>query len=87
MFLAGYMYDASGNPIWYASGPTAMTNATTYIGTWNQYGNGQTLTGTYRSATVVNSNVGQITIQFSDARNGLLTLPDGRQISLTRFIF
>ena len=87
MFLGGYMYDASGNPLWYSSGPKAMTNATTYAGTWSQYGNGQTLTGTYKLATVVNGNVGPVTIRFSDTQNATLTLPDGRTIPITRFRF
>ncbi|MBI1890374.1 MAG: hypothetical protein HYS18_07005 [Burkholderiales bacterium] len=85
MFLAGYMYDGSGNPIWYASGPTAMSSSTSYLGTWQQYGNGQTLGGAYRSASVVNSNVGNISISFSSTTTGTLTLPDGRQISISRY--
>lgn len=85
MFLAGYMYDNSGNPIWYASGPTAMTNSTTYQGTWQEYGNGQTLTGAFKPASVVNSNTGSITVNFSNSTNGTLTLPDGRQIPITRY--
>jgi len=87
MFLGGYMYDASGSPIWYLSGQAPMTDAMTYIGTWSQLGNGQTITGTYRPPTTVNSNVGSVTIRFSDTQNGTLTLPDGRTISITRFRF
>jgi hypothetical protein len=87
MFLGGYMYDTSGNPIWYSSGQTPMTDAMTYVGTWEQYGNGQTLTGTYRPAAKVNTNVGSITIRFSDTQNATLTLPDGRTIPITRFRF
>ncbi|MCU6434029.1 hypothetical protein LPB67_09645 [Undibacterium sp. Jales W-56] len=87
MFLAGYMYDTGGNPIWYVSGPTAMTNTMTYQGQWLQYGNGQTLTGLYKPASIVNPNVGSITIQFSTTTTAVLTLPDGRQISIQRFSF
>ncbi|MBI1891344.1 MAG: c-type cytochrome [Burkholderiales bacterium] len=87
MFLAGYMYDNSGNPIWYASGPTAMTNSTTYQGTWQEYGNGQVLQGSFKAASVVNSNVGNITVTFTNATTGTLTLPDGRQIPLIRYTF
>ena len=87
MFLGGYMFDASGNPIWYSSGQTPMTDAMTYIGTWNQYGNGQTMTGSYQPATLVNPNVGTVRIEFSNTENATLTLPDGRQIPITRFRF
>ena len=81
------MYDSYGNPIWYASGPMAMTNAATYQGAWNEYGNGQTMAGAYRSAAVVNATVGTVKVQFSDTATATLTLPDGRQIPLTRYKF
>ena len=87
MFMGGYMFDASGNPVWYSSGQTPMTDAMTYIGTWEQYGNGQTLTGTYTPAAKVNTNVGSISIRFTDTQNATLTLPDGRTIPITRFRF
>ncbi|MBI1889901.1 MAG: hypothetical protein HYS18_04590 [Burkholderiales bacterium] len=85
MFIAGFMYDNSGNPIWYASGPTQMTNASTYVGVWQQYGNGQTLTGSYKSANVVNPAVGSLRIDFYDSRNGLMTLPNAKTIPITRY--
>ncbi len=87
MFLGGYMYDDAGNPIWYASGPTAMINTSTYQGTWQQYGNGQTLTGTFKPASVVNSNIGSVTINFSSTTSAILTLPNGTKIPLIRYLF
>jgi alpha-tubulin suppressor-like RCC1 family protein len=86
MLIAGYMYDTNGNPIWYSS-TGAMANASTYQGNWIQYGYGQTLTGAYQPASVVNSNVGSLTLQFSSPTNGTMTLPDGRQIPITRYSF
>jgi Big-like domain-containing protein len=87
MFLAAYMYDAQGNPVWYASGPAAMTSTGTYQGTWQQYGNGQTLTGSYQSPQVTNANAGNVTIQFSSTTAGILTFPDGRQVAIQRYTF
>lgn len=87
MFLAGYMYDSMGNPTWYASGPTKMVDASTYEGTWQEYGNGQTMTGSYVLAQVVKPNVGKISIKFSSPTQGVLTLPDSRQIPIVRYIF
>jgi len=69
------MYDASGNPVWYLSGQAPMTDPMTYIGTWSQLGHGQTLTGSHQPPTTVNSNVGPVTIRFSDTQNATLTLP------------
>jgi alpha-tubulin suppressor-like RCC1 family protein len=86
ILIAGYMYDDNGNPIWYSSqGP--MSGSTTYQGNWIQYGYGQTLTGTFQSASVVNSNVGALTIQFSSPTAGMMTLPNGNQIPIIRFLF
>jgi alpha-tubulin suppressor-like RCC1 family protein len=86
MLIAGYMYDTNGNPIWYSSQGT-MAGPLTYQGNWVQYGNGQTLTGAFQSSSVVNSNVGALTIQFSSPTAGTMTLPDGRQIPFERFLF
>ena len=88
LFMAGYMYDDAGNPIWYLSSNTApSTNLQSYSNTWQLYGNGQTLTGGYKPPTAVNTNVGPVTIQFQGATNGIMTLPGGRQTSIMRFRF
>jgi hypothetical protein len=87
LFIGGFMYGANGNAVWYSSGPAAMANSTTYINTWQQYGGGQTLTGSYQAPSIVNANVGALTIQFTSATEGTLTLPTGTQIPITRFPF
>jgi hypothetical protein len=86
MLIAGYMYDAGGNPIWYSSQGT-MTGTDTYQGNWVQFGYGQTLTGSYEAPVIVNADVGALTIQFSSATAGNMTLPDGRVIPIERFLF
>jgi hypothetical protein len=84
-YIATYMYDTSGNPVWYASGPAALT-AGNYQGTWSSFTGGQTLTGTFHPATGT-SNAGSLTVQFSSPTAATLTLPDGRQIPIQRFGF
>ena len=86
MFIAGYMYDSSGNPIWYIPEGTLLT-PTSYQGVWTQYAGGQTLSGPYQAPTVINGSVGALTIQFSSSTTGVMTLPDGRQILIERFRF
>jgi alpha-tubulin suppressor-like RCC1 family protein len=86
LLFAGYMYDTDGNPIWYSSQGTLST-AGLYLGTWAQYGFGQTLTGTFKASSVVNANVGALTIQFTSTTSGTMYLPDGRQITIQRFFF
>src|SRR5262249_54358442 len=88
LFMAGYMYDGSGNPIWYlSSNTTPSSNLMSYSNTWWQYANGQTLTGTYKPAQQVNNNVGPVAIQFQGTTSGIMTLPGGKTTAITRFRF
>jgi uncharacterized protein (DUF1800 family) len=86
LLFAGFMYDASGNPIWYMSeGP--MSNTSLYQGEWSQYANGQTLLGSYKPPVVIDSQVGALTVQFTDDADATLTLPQSTQIGITHFLF
>ena len=84
-FIAGYMYDASGNPVWYVADNT-VASASSFSGNWMQFANGQTLTGPYRTPSLVNGNVAPVTIQFQGAESAILSLPYGT-LPLTRFRF
>ncbi len=87
LFLAGYMYDAKGNPVWYTSGPTAMVDVKTYQGVWQQFAGGQFQGAPYRAPSISNANAGAIAIAFSDTKHAQMTLPDGSKIPLVRFDF
>ena len=80
------MYEADGRPVWYTA-QKAMTTPQTFSSNWLQVANGQTLTGPYKKPIVINSNVGPVTMQFSDAANAILTLPGGRNVAITRHRF
>ena len=41
----------------------------------------------YKPATQINGNVGPLTIQFQDRESAVMTMPDGRQLPITRFRF
>jgi hypothetical protein len=86
IFMVGFMYDAAGNPLWYF-GQGTVSAANVFGGAWQQIANGQTLTGAYRAPVIINSNVGSLTLAFSGSRAATLTLPDGRQLPITRFDF
>ncbi len=85
-FIAGYMYEADGRPVWYTAQST-MASPQLLSTNWLQVANGQTLTGPYKKPVVINSNVGPVTIQFNDAANAVLTLPGGRNVVITRHRF
>jgi hypothetical protein len=86
LFMAGYMYDASGNPLWYLSSANS-NNIQAYANTWWQYANGQTLTGTFKPAQQINANVAPVTIQFQGPETGLMTLPGNKTITIRRYRF
>lgn len=74
VFIVAYVYDDSGNPVWYlATG--SLTSPTTYAGTWDLYGGGPQLTspeGTY--AAQDRGTVSPMTLTFTDATHGTLTM-------------
>jgi hypothetical protein len=88
LFMAGYMYDDQGSPIWYLGTNTSpSTNLQAFSSSWWQFANGATLTGPYKPAQRVNDNVAPVTITFSGSENAIMTLPGGRTTALRRFRF
>ena len=85
IFVATYVYDGAGNPTWYAAGGTL--DGQNFDGTWQQYAGGQTLTGGYQAATLVNPAAGALRLRFITTAAAMLTLPDGREIPIVRFRF
>jgi hypothetical protein len=88
LFMAGYMYDDNGQPIWYlGTNTTPSTNLQSFSANWWQFGNGVTLTGAYKPAQQVNANVAPVTITFQGSENAIMTLPNGRTTNIRRFRF
>ena len=84
--VAGYMYDDSGNPVWYiAVYPTP--DAQRFSGNWWQYAGGQSMFSGVKPATQVSDHVAPVTITFTGATDAIMTLPNGRTTALTRFRF
>ncbi|MBI1774887.1 MAG: hypothetical protein HYR63_06020 [Proteobacteria bacterium] len=89
LFLAGYMYETTGRAVWYVSLGDLVTGAggtSTFTGTLTEYAGGQSLTGAYQPPNTSTSR-GQISIQFSSATQGTLTLPNGTSTAITRYRF
>ncbi len=85
-FIATYMYNPDGTPVWYSTYNT-MTSDTQFQGNLQLYANGQSVGAAYVAPTLVNGNVGTIQLQFSSRTAGTLTLPSGVQVPITRFAF
>ena len=64
-----------------------MQTPTRYVGTWQRFANGQAMGAPHRTPIVSVPDAGRVTLEFMDARNGTLTLPDGRAVPITRFLF
>lgn len=86
VFIAGFMYADDGSATWYVSNGT-MLSPTAYEGVWLAFRDGQAMGGPYRAPTLLQPDAGMIVLEFTDATHGTLTLPDGRDIPLTRFEF
>lgn len=86
VFMVGFMYDEAGNPLWYFAQGT-IDSANAFNGAWQQAANGQTLTGPYRAPIFLASPVGSLALTFAGSRAATLTLPNGRQVAITRFDF
>lgn len=85
LFIAGFMYDEAGQPIWYVSTGN-MVSPSYYTGHWTSYANGQAMGQPFKPPIVINANAGLLTINFSDTRNATITLPDGRLVPVQRFL-
>ena len=82
-FIGAYMYDTDGTPVWYVSTGT-MTSTTSYSGDLLEFRGGQTLSGSWRAASSAGSP-GRISLSFTSATTGTLTLPNGNGVSLQRY--
>lgn len=86
LFMAFYLYDSTGERAWYTAAGVLGEDGL-FSAPLQEFSGGQTLTGGYKAPTIINNNVGTISIQFSDSTNAVLTLPDGRRVPITRFRF
>ena len=81
-YTASYVYDNSGDAVWYVTGP-GNTSGNTLPGTLSVYNGGQTLTGAYRTPAGPRS-IGSMNITFSDSTHGTITWPGGT-VPITRY--
>jgi hypothetical protein len=74
MFIGAYMYDESGNPIWYVA-DAHMKTATRFEAPLLRFSGGQTLTGSYRPAQGP-ALAGSIIVDFSAPDRAVVTVSD-----------
>jgi hypothetical protein len=73
-FVVAFMYDESGNPIWYfTAGP--MSSPTHFEGDWLEFYGGQTLSGLYRPPATPR-NLGRVTIDFAAFDDATITFTE-----------
>lgn len=85
-FIGSFMYDSSGQPTWYVS-TAALTGIGQLGGALDQYVGGQSLNGGYRSPTAFPGGAGTLSFSFQGQNYGVMTLPNGKTVSLSRFGF
>lgn len=57
-----------------------------FAGVWQRFRNGQGIWQPYRKP-VLQPPAGNVLLEFNTATTGLLTLPDGGQTQIVRFVF
>lgn len=83
LFMAGFIYDATGVPMWFVSGGP-MSSDNTYSGAAYRTSNGQPLGGSYRAQT--NVPFGNATVSFPTTMDANITV-NGFNFTVTREIF
>lgn len=83
LFMAGFLYDTTGKPIWIVSGGP-MSSDHTYSGAALQTSNGQFLGGSYHAATGVPFGTASVTFPTTQTAN--ITV-NGYSFTVTREIF
>jgi hypothetical protein len=83
LFMAGFIYDATGIPMWFFSGGP-MSSDNTYSGAAYRTANGQPLGGSYRPQT--NVPFGNATVTFPTAMDANIAV-NGFNFTVTREIF
>lgn len=87
--MGSYMYDASGQPVWYLTTGSVLnagaTGPQTFGGTLERYNGGPTLTGPYRSPFAAGS-AGDVNFTATSATTASLALPNGTVVPLRRFV-
>jgi hypothetical protein len=81
VFIVAYTYDSATpttNPIWYLT-ISSMTTATSYSNNWLQIGNGPQINSpetncSSNCTTTVNANVSPVSINFTSATTGTITM-------------
>lgn len=86
LFLIAFMYDDAGAPVWYLANGT-MRTPTRFEGRWLRFADGQALGQAARAPRQLEPDAGALTLDFNASDRGILTLPNGRTLSIERFPF
>lgn len=85
-FIASFMYKDDGRPTWYTMTAT-LTQTLALTAPLVQFSQGQPLQGAYREPVQVPGNSGKATFSLSDSGDGVLLLPNGKDVSVEAFDF
>ncbi len=83
MFMAGLMYRADGQAIWYLA-EGIMTSESTFEGTLREFAGGSSLGAGSFQAPTASTERGAISVRFPSPTSGVVTLPNGTQATIVR---
>jgi len=86
MFLAGLMYRNDGQAIWYLA-DGIMTTESTFEGTLREFAGGSSIGAATATPPATVTDRGAVSVRFPSPTNGVITLPDGKQLTVVRNVF
>ena len=86
MVVTTYIYEESGDPIWYLSSGTYNHDTGVFQSTYDSYSGGQCFGCPYQAPTVQSGAAGPITIVFHTNQTATLTYPGG-STQITKYMY
>ncbi len=85
-FIGSFMYDTSGQPIWYVS-TASVDKLASVVGSLQQFSGGQSLTGVFKSPTENPVSPGRMSFDLASNGQGQMVLPNNTKVPMKPFAF
>jgi len=80
------MYRNDGQAIWYLA-DGIMTTESTFEGTLREFAGGSSIGAATATPPATVTDRGAVSVRFPSPTNGVITLPDGKQLTVVRNVF
>lgn len=85
-FIGSFMYDTSGQPIWYVS-TASVDKLASVVGSLQQFSGGQSLSGPFKGPTENPVSPGRMSFDLAGNGQGQMVLPNNTKVPMKPFAF